>query len=849
MRQTALHRPLLPRLFRAALLGALVFWPGVAPAQVESTEGRFVQGLRQRQLFALAEAYCQKRLIDGRLPVDDRADLVVHLSQTLADHARQTPPEQADALWDKAFAATEDFVREQPQGTWPLLVRVQGALVLSGRGELLRQRAEVTGDNQRLLEQSKDFLRRAIKDLRGQAADVTAALRKPPSKDQLTRNELLSLEKNVKFQLAVAYRNQALCYAADSADRDNALRQALEQLSTLASMSTVDSLAWQARLEEITCHRLMGQQALAVRRLTALEAEQPPAQVLLRARAERVRLHLAAGQMSEALKVLEAGRQIDGQIDADLDFAHVEVYLAAWRAANKANDKPTADKWQEQAVNAVRGIEQLHPPYWARRAESLLASVISDVGATGNLAVLARAAQGFYRAKQLDDALRAYDQAAAAARQQKQPDQAFDLAYTAATIEHDRKNHTAAKERYRKLALEQPKHAQAGEAHLLAVYNAAQEARQQQPLKLDEYASLLREHLATWPEGATAHQARWTLGQYYQYERRWSDAIAAYRAIAADHERFTQAVPAIARCYDAVLAEARAGNKPTATLASEAAAYFERLVLPGEKPQWPQRWSPTERLAAVAACRFRLDSLTSDPQKDANTAGRVEQFLTAALSGQPDPPADWKPSAQSLLVVALAAQGQWDRAGPIIDELTAAPSAELLSLVQRLASVSKSANPEKQQALGKLQSQVAELLAKRRSELGPDGQRSFDLLRAKATAAGGDYKSAVAQFEPLAKAFPRDGEIQEALASTLLDAGDRASLQAALAKWREIERNSRQASPRWFRAKYHLALAYERLGERARAAETIKVVQVLHPELGGPELKGRFLELLKRVEK
>ena len=170
----------------------------------------------------------------------------------------------------------------------------------------------------------------------------------------------------------------------------------------------------------------------------------------------------------------------------------------------------------------------------------------------------------------------------------------------------------------------------------------------------------------------------------------------------------------------------------------------------------------------------------------------------------------------------------------------------LLDALRRLTELSRSAPPDDRRALGKVQASLATTLAAHRQELDEPGRRKLERLTAQAVAASGDAKAASEMFAKLAAAYPKDGDIQEAYGAALLDVGDRPSLDAALAKWREIERNSREGTPRWFRAKYHVALAYVRLGDQRRAGELIKVTQVLYPELGGPELKGRFLELLKQ---
>ena len=49
-------------------------------------------------------------------------------------------------------------------------------------------------------------------------------------------------------------------------------------------------------------------------------------------------------------------------------------------------------------------------------------------------------------------------------------------------------------------------------------------------------------------------------------------------------------------------------------------------------------------------------------------------------------------------------------------------------------------------------------------------------------------------------------------------------------------------------AKLHEALIYDQRGEREREAQTVNVVKTLYPEMGGAEMKQRFLDVLKRNE-
>ena len=103
---------------------------------------------------------------------------------------------------------------------------------------------------------------------------------------------MLSLQTNARFELARGLRNQGLCYPSQSADRINALSQAVELLSAVAEQELEPPLSWQVREEEIACRRLLGDFATAERQLSAWERIEPSGPALSRC-AERIRLALA----------------------------------------------------------------------------------------------------------------------------------------------------------------------------------------------------------------------------------------------------------------------------------------------------------------------------------------------------------------------------------------------------------------------------------------------------------------------------------------------------------------------------------------------------------------------------
>jgi len=842
-----------PGLSRRALLGlkfvntlAILLMTASTLAAEGSSDQRFLAGLRVRTLFELAASYCQDRLGDAQLPEARRAELTIELSLTLAEQAVHTAPDQRDPLWQRAVQVVEQFAGRYTDSPQLPLVRLQGALALVARGELARQEAEVVSDSLALLNQAKDALRTAIRQLTELEKQLERPLREshsqrspdPLGRSGLTRRQLANLADNVRYQLARALRNQGQCYPADSPDRANSLTQAARLLDPLAKLDPLHPLAWDSRLDEVVCHRLLADYPTAARKLDALAAEKPPAAVQLRARAERLRLFLAAGQLPQALGMLSEGRQQDGAISADLDYAWLETFLEAWRVTDKAKDRQAAEKWRGQAMEMMRLIERTHGPYWARRAEMLLVGRVEAAADGGDLAMQIHAAESAYRSGRADDALAAYDRARALAQAQGNGDRAFELGYVAAAIEHRRNRHEQSLTRYRQLALAYPQHAKAAEAHRLAVYHAGQLARQQAAGAVEQYESLLDEHAQHWPEAASANDVRWRLGQIRQQRGDWQGAVAAYQAITADDPQFLRAVEAIGQCEEALLKQRQAAGEATDQRAAATAGWLEGLIV-GPQQELPERWSPVAQTAALAASRLRLYYTTTG-------FARAERVLTEALRGSPDASAEWKSTAQVLLVFCLAAQGRHAEASAILKQIPAGSPEALLNMLSALGRVSATAPERVRAELARLQLGAVDLLRPRRSQLSAADQGTLDRLYAQALAESGRTDEALRVYQELANAHPRDGEIQEAYAALLVTRSDRPSLETALTKWRELEDKSKPRTPRWFRAKYHLAELHYRLGNPEQTVKMVTLLEVLHPDLGGPEMRNNFLKLLDR---
>src|SRR5437764_14929792 len=106
---------------RLSVAFAVLLCPTAALSDTGDT--RFLEGLRERRLFELAEAYCADRL--SRVAQDNpaQAELTSELIRTLSLHAINAAPHERAELWNKARAAAAGFLRRTPPHPRAIVVR------------------------------------------------------------------------------------------------------------------------------------------------------------------------------------------------------------------------------------------------------------------------------------------------------------------------------------------------------------------------------------------------------------------------------------------------------------------------------------------------------------------------------------------------------------------------------------------------------------------------------------------------------------------------------------------------------------------------------------------------------
>jgi hypothetical protein len=454
------------------------------------------------------------------------------------------------------------------------------------------------------------------------------------------------------------------------------------------------------------------------------------------------------------------------------------------------------------------------------------------------LDLLVRTAESAFRSGQFDDALAAYDRARAAADKQSNRERAFEFGFVAAAIEHKRQRSAAALERYRDLAIAYPSNPRAGEAHLLAVYHAGELAKGNDAKATEQYVALLNEHLERFKRTPTAGDAARRLGRLREFQKNWSAAVEAYKLVSPQDAKYLAAVEGADRCYQAWLDERKAVGQSTEAIGVEAARYYESLIFtPQGDP--PQSWTETQRFAALAAARAWLSYTRSGYTQ-------AEKVLAAALRDAKDAPAEWRSAAQTLLVCAMAGGGRCREAAEVLRQITGDSLDPLLAMLGSLSRMSATVRPEARKEIAALQLQTIELLQSRMTDARASTRTALERQRAQALMDSGQTAAGLAAYRILAAAHPRDLVIQSGLADALAADGDTKSLEAALAKWNELQGRWAAGSEPWLRAQLAIATLTYRLGNKSEAGKLLRRVKVMYPELGGPSLALQYEELLRK---
>ncbi|WDI44629.1 tetratricopeptide repeat protein [Bremerella sp. P1] len=802
---------------------------------------KMIEGLLDRQLFGLAERYAAQQVMAEGISEAHRAEMAAELVRAYSQHAMNARPSERDRYWNSAAAVLPQFQKQFPDPSASILIEVQTAHSQLAQLRLLRQEGQVFGDDTKLT-QAQQLAAQVLQQYENLQEKVDALLRQshsPGSQLPLTSDQLLALSRKVMLQSGEAAEEQGLSYPADSLDRTNAMIQAIQRVEPLTKLRPDTQVKWPAQLLAIRALRYLGRldQARSTIAMLLEMNPPPPVSVLSAAWAEDIRVALAQNDLPLATQLINKSRAIDGMASAQLDYAIFETYLALWKQAEEKQNTKDIQLWQGRSAAVVGELEQLYGSYWARRAEQQLTGSAAT-GGTQNVDLLRRTAENYVRQKDWDEAIKNYDLGAQAAKASNQPSEEYQLRLAAAAVAVEAGNLAEGVKRLREASLEFPAEQDASLRHLTAAYYQSQIARQSDPPQLEPYIQLLRENLSRWNEGEPAAQAAMWLAQIEFSQGNWRAATEAYLLIPAKSTHFPLAVEGVRQASLKWFQTAEAKQELVPQDVRKVIDYFEQVVLNGQSGGGA--WTATMRLSSETAAQLWLNYTD-------NGYDNARAVIEVALRSNPNGPDGWRSRLESLQVIALAGLGKLDQAQAKLQQVQNDSPHQLFEVLQSLGQMGNSASPAIRPQIAQIELKVIAMLRPNMMQLDEATRMVITTREAEALAASGKLDQAIELYTALAQQLPNDSEVQAGLARMLSRGTTREQQEQALDRWRQISRKSRTQSPTWYEAKLEIARCHIQLGKPEEAKQVVRYLQTLYPDMGGPEMKARFVELMQRL--
>ena len=758
-----------------------------------------------------ASADLRAVLDNPAIPVDDRARRALEAAATL-DATAQRSARIGDRLarWDEALALLDGFLAKNPAIETALLLRFQGGVYAWAKGRTLLDQADnAPGDRGHRLG--------AIAAL----DDSVKRLRSVPARPDDAADPF---GQNVRFRLAQAIADRARLDPEGLPGRLAAEREARALLERSMALPELRGFAHLLRSELANRLGLLGQAQIEVEEAEKSVPPPPAASVL------EVKVAALAGRsLFEDARKLVAGSKVD---EAFKGLLLLRIALAGRRELNAG---PTRDAIDARAFGIAEGLRKGGRPE-ARRALIELARAIDepvapapeswwDLLAEGQLRLGNPIRAGRLAAKG-GDRLEAQGQPAAAARLRSKAGACLFEAEQFAEADRVLTRVVDAP------AVAAQARAKAGMLRALARGRGL--ALRQPGASRESYLSALEAQVRDFPADPATGEARWLLGKVRQSSGRRDDAIALWSGILHGHPRWLEASLTVADLLRQGVEDQRIGRDPPATRARiDEARRSLRAALD----------SATEG-AEPAALGLRLARLELIP--GAGDPGRALEAAHRVLAG----PAQAEEHRQARLarMVALAELSRFVEAEQVAR--LEAKAGDLIQTLPALKVLDHAAGDSESEILRRKIGLVLKVLTARLVEklddLPPPARDEGRLRQARALLFSGE--PAAARREIVAWGGPStldDADLLRDLADTYL------RLDAfALAIDVERIRGGRLApgSLPWLEARYGLALAYFRSHRPKDAGQIIDGTAILHPELGGGELKGKFERLRQRIE-
>ncbi|HKQ46652.1 MAG TPA: hypothetical protein VJZ71_01130 [Phycisphaerae bacterium] len=577
--------------------------------------------------------------------------------------------------------------------------------------------------------------------------------------------------------------------------------------------------------------------------------------VIIRARFEQSRTHLAAGEFDAArreLAELERTNDPDGASNFYQRLAPL-VTAYSYLLESKAAGRNAASRaaLRDKAAAEFNEIAKQGGP-WTEIAQVYLAALR---GPRQNLAELGDAELSLLSARWMKEAQ--YRQAIEPltlllSRADKDPERT-EAAFNLAVCRFQIGDLSAAAEQFEGIAREESRGDLAEQAAVYAYHCRRQIANSEKSTANYDNLTRAATHLADrYPRNDLAGEARWVAALAHQETGQWNRALEAYARIPEKSSRYRSARWGIAICRQRLYDQLAPDAAHQARREAAKAAADAWIAVAGMPTTTSTASQPSVDEANLAAAELlagpdleRIDDALSILQRMPQSE-RVLLLRLRCLTSRGDEAAARR-EFDAILNDASGAQR-----GPLL----AALAAHYEGAARRLQKADRTDDAKKNWSAcaGILRELIAWM------DKQPDG----DELRRAAIAARvglaealvqlGEFAAARAQYDELIAADPANGdhlrraallEEQLAASSSHPDAADRAEAQ-----WGRLleDASLRQRSPEvYWEARYYWLAHQLRHGRAADVWKGIESEKAWFPDLGGPPWQGRLLELAAKA--
>ena len=811
-----------------------------ATTQVQRDDQKLLDGLRERQLFDLANDYCQKLLDSSDLPPQRRVTLTVHQLKNLTAKAVSSSGETRTQTWQQIDTIADRF-SDSFRGSRAYLVRTQQALAKIAQARLIRQEIDVRlaqpGADKTaitLLRSVRDDLDETIQDI-----DKTIPRGKPDeSSTDLSTPQLLALKGNLQFQYAICNLERSQLYPTDAkADRKDALTQAQEQIASAnRTAEKGKTLWWEAKLASSKCYRLLGRHAEADATLKALPIKLLPANLKPQLRIESLQVALAIHNPTRVEKLVsEALKQTQRPPLEDIGLVQATAWLA------NATNSEKAVRWKSISASLAQTIKSSHGRYWGRRAEVVLVDSIqgnvannpaaASISPDTDLLILTKAAETALAEQRHQDAVDGFAKAILLAKRQSDYESILRLSIQQGKLFEKLGRHADAADIMIDSAIVKPNLRNAAAAHLRGCWNLLQTiVGADAPKQAETFQQKLEQHLQTWPASSTTESALLWLGDHHHQNRNYRSALDTLLRVPTTSKRFPQAITQATNAASKILLSLEQSKQPLEPITNR---LIGQIREPAAKN--PNLKAITELLAADIDIRFRSrlpDQQTlSEFEQDPRISNSGPQLTDLRLAIQTvSKIKDLDAFAKQL----LAAQNK-----PAVQQ-------RLHGYLNAMRIRNDSSNSAQTLATANLQvAQQATTDARQANQ--KERATAWELRVVKLQSILNQHEQAIELLTKLVKEFPRKADLQIKLARAMTAAYSKSDPEKPINQWRQLARRLRPESDNWFMAKYNVAKLLHRSGKRDDALKLLKYIKANPPGWDNSKLKPDFDALFQKL--